>query len=71
MYTFAVIDGCDGNGKLFTVEAPSEDDALEIFVKKSFPLLPDSFEYDSFVRMLESEDINVIFLGEAADPIRL
>lgn len=71
-YTFAVIDGCEAaKGELFSVEATDEDQACEIFVKKAIPILPDSFDYESFVRMLKEEDIDVVFLGNVSTPIQL
>lgn len=70
-YMYAVIDGCDVESKLFTVEASSQEDANVLFTQKALPIAPSSFTFDDFVRMLRDNDINVESLGEQSEAIKL
>lgn len=47
-YMYAVIDGCDVESKLFTVEASSQEDANVLFTQKALPIAPSSFTFDDF-----------------------
>lgn len=71
IYMYAVIDGCDAGGKLFTIEALSQEDADILFVQKALPIAPSSFTFNDFVCMLRENDINIESLGEQCETVKL
>ena len=70
-YLFAVIDKDNHNNSLYSIEASSIDEAQSLFVKKAFPILPDTFFYVDIVEMLYDNNMELICLGSCEGVIEL
>ena len=70
-YLFAVIDKDNSNNSLYSIEASSVDEAQSLFVKKAFPIFPDTFFYIDIVEMLYDNNMELICLGSCEGVIEL